>query len=128
MNINILDNLMCLMKLLGSLVRVLDDQLAASFNGPVEGLPQVHSLFLLSESVTPFEIPSIMVPPEDFDFGALTEDSASRRIMMPRLSLRFFDSEVGCRHAIAWTPLNPLLPDQSSPGIVEWLHHQVLHH
>lgn len=37
-----------------------------------------------------------MVPPEDFDFGGLTDDTSSRRIMMPRVSLRFFDNEVSC--------------------------------
>jgi nuclear cap-binding protein subunit 1 len=94
------------MKLLASLVQVLDDQLAASFRGSVECLPQVHGVFLLSDSMTPFEIPSTMVPPEDFDFGGLAEDSTSRRIMMPRLSLRFFDSEV-CWRCIIVSPESP---------------------
>lgn len=35
-----------------------------------------------------------MVPPEDFDFGGPAEDSPARRIMMPRISLRFFNDEV----------------------------------
>lgn len=87
-------------KLLASLVQVLDDQLAASFTVPVECLPQVHKSLLLSEPAMPFEIPSTMVPPEDFDFGALAEDSTARRIMMPRLSLRFFDSEASCHCSI----------------------------
>lgn len=76
---------------------MLDSQLAVQFKDSPECLPKPYMLHPLHESLTPFEIPSTMVPPEDFDFGASADDSTHRRIMMPRILLRFSDAEV-CTH------------------------------
>lgn len=73
---------------------MLVSQLETSFKDFPECLPQLFKLFPPSELFTLFEIPSTMVPPEDFDFGTSSEDSIQRRIMMPRIPLRFADDEV----------------------------------
>ncbi|KAF8313202.1 hypothetical protein DL93DRAFT_2114156 [Clavulina sp. PMI_390] len=77
-------------ELLDTLVVVLDSQLESQFKDSPECLPQPQLLFPIDDSFQPFDIPSTMVPPEDTDTDDLT---ALRKIMMPRVALRFFDAD-----------------------------------